>query len=46
MTASNALGRLATIGRFAFAALAAASLAACGINSVPTAQENAKAKNK
>ena len=40
MTAS----RLKAIGRFAFAALAAASLAACGINSVPTAQENAKAK--
>lgn len=30
--------------RYAFAVLAAASLAACGINSVPTAQENAKAK--
>ena len=30
--------------RFAFAALAASALAACGINSVPTAEENAKAK--
>lgn len=30
--------------RFAFAAMAAASLAACGINTVPTAEENAKAK--
>lgn len=37
MTASRLL-------RFLFAMLAAASLAACGINSVPTAQENAKAK--
>lgn len=37
MTASRLL-------RFLFATLAAASLAACGINSVPTAQENAKAK--
>ncbi|GGC35832.1 LemA protein [Novosphingobium marinum] len=35
---------LARIGRFAFAALAAASLAACGINSVPTAEEAAKAR--
>ena len=30
--------------RVAFAAVAAASLSACGINSVPTAEENAKAK--
>ena len=30
--------------KFAFAVLAASSLAACGINSVPTAEENAKAK--
>ena len=30
--------------RFAFVALAATSLSACGINSVPTAEENAKAK--
>ncbi|MFA7604483.1 MAG: LemA family protein [Novosphingobium sp.] len=37
MTASRLL-------RFLFAMLAAAGLAACGINSVPTAQENAKAK--
>lgn len=33
-----------SLGRFVFAALAALSLASCGINSVPTAQENAKAK--
>ena len=32
------------LGRFAFAVALAASLAGCGINSVPTAQENAKAK--
>jgi len=31
-------------GRFALAALFAASLSACGINSVPTQEENAKAK--
>lgn len=30
--------------RFLFAALAAVGLSACGINSVPTAEENAKAK--
>lgn len=35
---------LATTLRGAFAALAALSLAACGINSVPTAEEEAKAK--
>jgi LemA protein len=34
----------ARTARFAIAAMAAASLSACGINSVPTAQENAKAK--
>ena len=34
----------ARLGRYALAAAAAASLAGCGINSVPTAQENAKAK--
>ena len=34
----------ARVTRFAVAATAAASLSACGINSVPTAQENAKAK--
>ncbi len=32
------------IARFAVVAVAAASLAGCGINSIPTAQENAKAK--
>ena len=31
-------------GRLLFAGAAAASLSACGINSVPTAEENAKAK--
>ncbi len=31
-------------GRFAFATSAALTLAACGVNSVPTAEENAKAK--
>lgn len=34
----------ARLPKYAFAALAAASLAGCGINSVPTAEENAKAK--
>jgi LemA protein len=34
----------ARMKRFAVIALAATSLSACGINSVPTAQENAKAK--
>ncbi|MGN6357798.1 MAG: LemA family protein [Novosphingobium sp.] len=34
----------ARAARFAFAALAAAGLAGCGINSVPTGEENAKAK--
>ena len=34
----------ARTARFALAATAAASLSACGINSVPTAEENAKAK--
>ncbi len=34
----------ARLGRFAFTALAAASLAGCGINTVPTQEENAKAK--
>ena len=32
------------IARFAFVAAAATSLAGCGVNSIPTAQENAKAK--
>ena len=34
----------ARIGRFALVIAAAAGLSACGINSVPTAEENAKAK--
>jgi LemA protein len=34
----------ARISRFTFAALAAFGLASCGINSVPTAEENAKAR--
>jgi LemA protein len=34
----------ARVTRFAFAATAAASLSACGINSVPAAEETAKAK--
>ncbi|NCP13071.1 MAG: LemA family protein [Sphingomonadales bacterium] len=36
--------KFATMLRGAFAAVAALSLAACGINSVPTAEEEAKAK--
>lgn len=35
---------LSRVGRFAIVALAAAGLASCGINSVPTAQEEASAK--
>ncbi len=35
---------LTSFGRFALIAAAASSLSACGINSVPTAEENAKAK--
>ena len=35
---------LKSFGRLALVAAAAASLSACGINSVPTAEENAKAK--
>jgi LemA protein len=35
---------IAHYGRTAFVAVAAVSLAGCGINSVPTAEENAKAK--
>lgn len=35
---------LSTFGRLAFAAVASLALAACGINSVPRAEENAKAK--
>ena len=34
----------ARLGRFVFVAFAAAGLSACGINTVPTAEENAKAK--
>jgi len=34
---------LARLSRFAFAAVAAAGLASCGFNSIPTAEENAKA---
>jgi LemA protein len=36
--------QISTMLRGAFAAIAALSLAACGINSVPTAEEEAKAK--
>lgn len=36
--------KISHIGRFMMATIAALSLAACGINSVPTAEENAKAK--
>ena len=35
---------LKSFGRLALVAVAASSLSACGINSVPTAEENAKAK--
>jgi len=35
---------LARFSRFAFVALAAAGLAGCGVNSIPTAEEAAKAK--
>ena len=46
MTASPVrhFGLVRRFGQFAFAAAAAVSLSACGINSVPTAEENAKAK--
>ena len=44
MSASKTAQHAPRIGRLAFAALAATSLSACGINSVPTAEENAKAK--
>jgi len=40
MTAPSRL----SIGRFLLAMLAAFALSACGINSIPTAEENAKAK--
>lgn len=36
--------RFGTFGRFALVSVAAASVAGCGINSVPTAEEAAKAK--
>jgi LemA protein len=35
---------LARFSRFAFVAMAAAGLAGCGVNAIPTAEENAKAK--
>ena len=35
---------VARLGRFALVVAAAAGLSACGVNSVPTAEENAKAK--
>jgi len=44
MPASTTTRPMRIAARFAFVAMAAASLSACGINSVPTAQENAKAK--
>ena len=44
MFASTITRASARFGRFAFAVAAAAGLSACGINSVPTAEENAKAK--
>ena len=36
--------RFGTFGRFALVSVAAASVAGCGINSVPSAEEAAKAK--
>lgn len=41
---STSFERYGTYGRFAVVAVAAASVAGCGINSVPTAEEEAKAK--
>jgi LemA protein len=41
---STSFDRFGTFGRFAVVSVAAASLAGCGINSVPTAEEQAKAK--
>jgi len=41
---STSFERYGTFGRFAVFAVAAASVAGCGINSVPTAEEEAKAK--
>ncbi len=41
---STSFDRFGTFGRFALVSVAAASLAGCGINSVPAAEEQAKAK--
>jgi LemA protein len=41
---SNSFDRFGTFGRFAMVTVAAASVAGCGINSVPAAEEQAKAK--
>jgi LemA protein len=41
---TTSFDRLGTYGRFALVAVAAASVAGCGINSVPTAEEAAKEK--
>lgn len=41
---SSLFDRSGTFARFTVAAVAAATLAGCGINSVPTAEEQAKAK--
>jgi LemA protein len=41
---STSFDRFGTFSRFALVSVAAASLAGCGINSVPTAEEQAKAK--
>lgn len=41
---STSFERYGTFARFAVVAVAAASVAGCGINSVPTAEEEAKAK--
>ena len=41
---STSFDRLGAFGRFALVSVAAASLAGCGVNSVPTAEEAAKEK--
>ena len=41
---STSFDRFGTFGRFALVSVAAAAVAGCGINSVPTAEEQAKAK--
>ncbi|HOB14330.1 MAG TPA: LemA family protein [Novosphingobium sp.] len=41
---TTSFDRYGTFGRFALVSVAAASVAGCGINSVPTAEEAAKAK--